>query len=158
MLDGPEKQIRAATSALVRQLGLEAIGEFHRQRGLCLHCGQPWGRGGEIDHHIPVSLGGDASIQNLRVLCHGCNAKKGNRHPEDRSVLLPPPVVKMSLRDISREVVFKDQSGGCFFCPQPLIGNWSKTRRCRGVCQSCTVLYRGLSEEQIIRKLGLDLI
>lgn len=31
----------------------------------------------EMDHEVPVSRGGATSYENLRVLCHDCNHKKG---------------------------------------------------------------------------------
>lgn len=33
----------------------------------------------EMDHEIPLSRGGATSYTNLRVLCRGCNMRKGNR-------------------------------------------------------------------------------
>lgn len=33
----------------------------------------------EIDHIIPISLGGDNKYTNLQVLCHECNVGKGAR-------------------------------------------------------------------------------
>jgi len=40
------------------------------------------------DHDWPLSLGGLTSRANVRVLCRGCNARKGNR---------PPPRVQLTL-------------------------------------------------------------
>lgn len=36
-----------------------------------------------IDHYIPLSLGGNNKIKNLRLACNGCNNKRGNAMPED---------------------------------------------------------------------------
>ena len=35
----------------------------------------------EIDHYIPLSLGGSTEVENLRASCKPCNARKRNRMP-----------------------------------------------------------------------------
>ena len=35
----------------------------------------------EVDHIVPVSVGGADDVSNLRTLCRECNAGKSNRHP-----------------------------------------------------------------------------
>ena len=42
----------------------------------CFYCG---GKGGSIDHVIPVSKGGAHSIGNLVSSCRTCNSSKGNK-------------------------------------------------------------------------------
>lgn len=37
---------------------------------------------GEIDHVVPCCLGGQNTLENLRLLCLRCNRCKGTRHPE----------------------------------------------------------------------------
>jgi 5-methylcytosine-specific restriction endonuclease McrA len=47
----------------------------------CLSCGSK--ENIEIDHIIPLSLGGTNYIWNLQPLCRSCNATKGNRNSAD---------------------------------------------------------------------------
>ncbi len=46
-----------------------------RDEGKCVRCGATGYP--EIDHAIPWAVGGKTSIENLQLLCHGCNMKKG---------------------------------------------------------------------------------
>ena len=50
--------------------------------------GQPFDRRiHQIDHIVPVSRGGDNSIENLRVISRDRNLKKGARMPSLRDLL-----------------------------------------------------------------------
>lgn len=48
----------------------------------CLRCGKQ-GRM-TLDHVIPLSLGGENTIENAQPLCHSCNSGKGARHIDYR--------------------------------------------------------------------------
>jgi hypothetical protein len=51
---------------------------LRRDRGCCRYCGTSTGPF-EIDHVIPVALGGITHIRNLVTACRGCNQTKGAR-------------------------------------------------------------------------------
>ena len=48
---------------------------FERDKGKCCKCGRT--RLIQIDHVVPYSHGGKNSIENLRLLCFGCNQRSG---------------------------------------------------------------------------------
>lgn len=50
---------------------------WERDRFTCLHCGTR--RHLSIDHVIPESKGGPATLENLQTLCKPCNSKKRDR-------------------------------------------------------------------------------
>jgi len=49
---------------------------FNRDGRVCQICGTDEGEM-HIDHIIPRKVGGDHSLDNLRVLCKSCNLRKG---------------------------------------------------------------------------------
>ncbi len=60
----------------------------------CVYCGRS-GTGTQVDHVIPRSLGGNATIDNAQLACPHCNASKGARNypvtpPTDYRGAWPP--------------------------------------------------------------------
>lgn len=53
-----------------------------RQRGKCATCGQKHAKM-EVDHILPIYLGGKNNPANLQLLCRPCNRSKGRKHPLD---------------------------------------------------------------------------
>lgn len=52
-----------------------------KQNGKCAAC--PSTENLEIDHVMPVALGGSSDPFNLQLLCLPCNRSKGMKHPDD---------------------------------------------------------------------------
>ena len=48
---------------------------FDRDSGRCVQCGSNFDI--QYDHIIPFAMGGSATVQNLQILCAGCNQEKG---------------------------------------------------------------------------------
>lgn len=59
----------------------------------CRYCGVEVvdGQNAEIDHVIPLSRGGESTLDNLVTSCAACNRRKHDKTPEEaRMTLLPP--------------------------------------------------------------------
>ena len=54
---------------------------FKHQRGLCAICREIIADGYEVDHVMPLALGGSNGKENLQLLCRPCNRRKGSKHP-----------------------------------------------------------------------------
>ena len=57
---------------------------YDKYGGCCLCCGSD--NELQIDHVIPVSMGGENKIDNLQLLCKSCNVKKGIRSTDYRNI------------------------------------------------------------------------
>jgi len=53
------------------------------QRGLCACCGASLAAGYDLDHIMPIRLGGANVDSNIRLLTPRCNRRKGGKHPND---------------------------------------------------------------------------
>lgn len=51
------------------------------QRGRCASCRNKLGPRFHRDHRMPIALGGSNSIDNIELLCAGCNLKKNAKDP-----------------------------------------------------------------------------
>ena len=74
---------------------VKAAAHAENPEGICVYCHM---RGGpnQVDHAIPKSLGGDATLENAQIACAHCNASKGARQfpvnpPLGYSGPWPPP-------------------------------------------------------------------
>lgn len=63
-----------------------------RQKYLCIYC-QRFSRDFELDHLIPVSRGGDDSLENLVIACSLCNTQKGPLTPLEFIFKVPKSLV-----------------------------------------------------------------
>lgn len=56
---------------------------FKLQKGKCACCKLPLGDDYQMDHIIPLKLGGTNTDDNIQLLRAKCNAQKGAKHPID---------------------------------------------------------------------------
>lgn len=61
-------------------------GVLVRDKGRCAYCGRLTAT--TMDHVVPRSRGGATSWLNAVAACEGCNARKGNRTPEEAAMPL----------------------------------------------------------------------
>jgi 5-methylcytosine-specific restriction endonuclease McrA len=54
---------------------------FALQRGKCACCGEPLGDEFQIDHIMPIALGGENIDANVQLLRARCNRQKHAKHP-----------------------------------------------------------------------------
>lgn len=52
-----------------------------KQRWRCACCSASVRKGYEMDHIVPLALGGAHHIDNIQILCVRCNRSKGAKHP-----------------------------------------------------------------------------
>jgi len=49
----------------------------------CLYCGKDVSEDYSLDHRIPLSRGGDNTVENIDIVCKDCNTKKSTRTKEE---------------------------------------------------------------------------
>lgn len=59
-----------------------------RDDGTCAYCRERGGRDMTVDHVVPRSRGGRSVWENLVACCSTCNARKGNRTPDEARMTL----------------------------------------------------------------------
>lgn len=68
--------------------GEDRIAQFERQNGKCFYCNKKMGDDWQIDHVMPLSLGGSNGPENLVATCKECNMSKKAKHPMDFAGIL----------------------------------------------------------------------
>jgi 5-methylcytosine-specific restriction endonuclease McrA len=81
-----------------RRYRVHKLQVFKRDGRICALCGTDEGEM-HIDHIIPRVIGGDHSLENLRVLCAACNLRKGAR--SDRVFLASTATPSVSTASLS---------------------------------------------------------
>lgn len=71
---------RAKGGALSKDL-VERL--FNLQKGKCPCCGKPLGDDFNLDHRVPLAIGGANEDRNIQLLRRKCNNEKGAKHPVD---------------------------------------------------------------------------
>lgn len=56
---------------------------YKMQKGKCACCGKPLGNDYQMDHIMPLALGGDNVDSNMQLLTTRCNLQKSAKHPVD---------------------------------------------------------------------------
>jgi 5-methylcytosine-specific restriction endonuclease McrA len=56
---------------------------FKMQKGKCACCNQPLGKDFNLDHIMPLALGGTNTNDNMQLLLQRCNNQKHAKHPID---------------------------------------------------------------------------
>lgn len=61
----------------------DILDQIARQKGRCFYCSASLDDGYQVDHVVPLALGGSNGPENLVVACPSCNQKKHAKHPMD---------------------------------------------------------------------------
>ncbi len=73
----PATAIQNSTSSLRKISTSQRRRIWQQAHGKCKNCGSQYAL--QIDHCLPIALGGDSAIENLRLLCRHCNQRAAIR-------------------------------------------------------------------------------
>ena len=76
------RRLRKLSSGVGLSQGL-ATKLYKLQRGMCACCGERLGRDFQLDHIVPVALGGAHADINIQLLLPKCNRQKSAKYPTD---------------------------------------------------------------------------
>lgn len=72
-----------------RPVRFSRLNVYFRDQNICQYCGRRFNRQDlNLDHVVPVSLGGKTNWDNVVCSCMACNIKKGGRLPEQAGMTL----------------------------------------------------------------------
>jgi 5-methylcytosine-specific restriction endonuclease McrA len=99
-------QLQPAYTGRVRETHLSQRTKdevYSRSDGWCAYCSKELDfdllstvSGPNIDHRIPVSRGGDDSLENLALVCRTCNQRKGVRTVEEFARCPDDPITALT--------------------------------------------------------------
>jgi CRISPR/Cas system Type II protein with McrA/HNH and RuvC-like nuclease domain len=81
--------LKVLPGALNTLTGKHLRDQFRRQKGLCYYCGCEMTRVSHtrltacMEHVVPISRGGDNSLENVVISCASCNNRKNNKRPHE---------------------------------------------------------------------------
>lgn len=91
----PKKKLAAVHAYQARKSGnggthtqTDVQTQYKRQKARCFYCHKPLGEQYDIDHVVPLALGGSNGPENLVVACPLCNGRKHAKHPMDFAGIL----------------------------------------------------------------------
>jgi len=70
-----------------------------RDNYICGYCGE---KGNTVDHVIPKKLGGKNTFENTVCACKSCNAKKGNKLPEECGMYPSHELVRPTIKEFMK--------------------------------------------------------
>lgn len=87
-----ERKLRKRAKERIMRRDMEKFGRLSKgivarlyrlQGGRCMYCPAELSEAFNVDHYIPLALGGKNEDGNVQLLCPSCNRRKGAKHPFD---------------------------------------------------------------------------
>lgn len=94
--------LRCEFEALVKDIREDVLRKYNYS---CVNCNSVDSL--QIDHIIPLSLGGTNDVSNLQVLCKSCNCSKGGRRMQKGENCEPSTLLKYKMPNSLIEAALK---------------------------------------------------